>query len=213
MPPPNLTPLQRDIVRAFFERETRFYLTGGAALVMQLGHRTTEDVDLFTLENILDDGIHALEAAALAIGAMAERKDEHRHLRRVTVHRGEESVKVELVHEVVEQVTPRKPVINGIPRDPPEEIMANKLCALLGRAVARDLIDLRALEGLGLRVEDALPAAMRKDSGLSVEVLVWALREFPPIAADELPETVTYAELEAYRRDLIVRLARLAFPR
>lgn len=44
-----LSPLQRDLLEAFFRHESRFRLTGGAALAgYYLGHRETADLDLFT---------------------------------------------------------------------------------------------------------------------------------------------------------------------
>ena len=47
--PSKLTALQRDVLDAFFQRERGFFLTGGAALAgFHLGHRATDDLDLFT---------------------------------------------------------------------------------------------------------------------------------------------------------------------
>lgn len=44
-----LTRLQRELLEAFFARERRFFLTGGAALAgFHLHHRVTHDLDLFT---------------------------------------------------------------------------------------------------------------------------------------------------------------------
>ena len=49
--PSQLTELQELVLRAFFERERSFYLTGGAALAgYHLRHRETTDLDLFTLD-------------------------------------------------------------------------------------------------------------------------------------------------------------------
>lgn len=49
--PSKLTALRREILDAFFQRERGFFLTGGAALAgFHLGHRTTDDLDLFTLQ-------------------------------------------------------------------------------------------------------------------------------------------------------------------
>ena len=48
--PDRLTPLQRDLLDAFFAREQRLFLTGGAALAgYDFPHRTTDDLDLFAL--------------------------------------------------------------------------------------------------------------------------------------------------------------------
>lgn len=46
---PGLSRLQRDLLREFFARSRGFALTGGGALVgFHLGHRTSQDLDLFT---------------------------------------------------------------------------------------------------------------------------------------------------------------------
>jgi hypothetical protein len=45
---PRLTQLQRDLLEAFFARETQFALAGGTALGgFHLGHRQSQDLDLF----------------------------------------------------------------------------------------------------------------------------------------------------------------------
>ena len=56
-----LSPLQHDRLTAFFAREDRFFLSGGAALAgFYLRHRETHDLDLFTLNDVLDDGVALL---------------------------------------------------------------------------------------------------------------------------------------------------------
>ena len=48
--PGRLTALQRDLLDAFFAREQRLFLTGGAALAgYDFHHRTTDELDLFVL--------------------------------------------------------------------------------------------------------------------------------------------------------------------
>jgi hypothetical protein len=105
-----------------------------------------------------------------------------------------------------------KPVIGVIRIDPPDEIFANKLCALLGRAEIRDLVDVRALEQVGLSLEQALAAGARKDGGLTAAQLAFVLSQIEIGANTPLPATVTPAELEVYVRDLIDRLVTLAKP-
>ena len=47
-----LSPLQRDFLRAFATRPCGFFLSGGAVLVgWVLAHRSTDDLDLFTIED------------------------------------------------------------------------------------------------------------------------------------------------------------------
>jgi nucleotidyltransferase AbiEii toxin of type IV toxin-antitoxin system len=104
-----------------------------------------------------------------------------------------------------------KLVLHGIRVDPPEEIFANKLCALLSRAEVRDLVDARALERAGLSVEAAVRGAATKDTGLTPAQLAWVLSEIriPPDA--EIPGGVTASELAEFIRDLVTRLGKMAF--
>jgi hypothetical protein len=69
-----LSSLQRDFLRAFFERERGFFLTGGGALVgYYLHHRQTTDLDLFTTEReAFERGRFSLGGAAAALGATVE---------------------------------------------------------------------------------------------------------------------------------------------
>jgi len=119
---------------------------------------------------------------------------------------------VDLVRERAAQVLPDKPVIAGIRVDPAEEIMANKLCPLLAPAEVRDLVDLRALEGAGLSLRDALNAGARKDRGLTPAQLAWVLSEIRIGDDAQIPGGVAVSDLREYLRRLIDRLSRLALP-
>jgi hypothetical protein len=123
-----------------------------------------------------------------------------------------EAIVIDLIRERVAQIVTNKPVIGKIVVDPPEEILANKLCALLGRAEIRDLVDIRALELSGYPVESTLPAAASKDGGLTPGQLGWVLNQIT--LGDDLipPGGISVDELRKYLNDLIARLSRLAFP-
>ena len=213
MPTSRLDRLQRDLLDAFFRRETRFFLTGGAALAgFHLGHRTTQDLDLFAMEAVLDEGAAALAAAARELGAEIEGLRTAPDFRRSLVRRGSESVVVDLVHERVPQVRPVKLNVGAVRIDPLEEIFANKLCALLSRAEIRDLVDLRALEQVGCRLEEGLAAGAQKDGGLTPSQLAWVLSQVVVPTSEDLPGQVDAAELAAYLDDLVKRLVRLGHP-
>ena len=208
-----LTELQADLLEAFFRHEDRFYLTGGGALAgFHLGHRETHDLDLFALEPIMDDGVRALRQAAQDVGASWEDLRTAPEFRRVLLSRGDASVIVDLVIEHALQARPEKLTRGAVRVDPAEEILANKLCALLGRAEIRDLVDVRALEGLGLSLTEALAASERKDGGLTPAQLAWVLSQITIGEDADLPGEVTPAELRGYLDDLVERLARLAHP-
>jgi predicted nucleotidyltransferase component of viral defense system len=208
-----LSSLQNDFLREFFGRENRFYLTGGAALVgFYFGHRKTHDLDLFTLENEIENGFAIAKDVARALGASVEAIQTAPDFRRLLVNRGDEAVVVDLVREYVFQLETEKREINGIRVDSPEEILANKLCALLSRSEIRDLVDARELEKAGFNLENALSAARQKDTGLTAAQLAWVLSQLK--FGDDLipPGRVSAAELREYLDDLIARLKRLAFP-
>jgi predicted nucleotidyltransferase component of viral defense system len=63
-----LTPLQRAFLRAFFGDPVGryFFLTGGTALAaFHLHHRLSDDLDLFTLDNLaLDAAVRPIESVA-----------------------------------------------------------------------------------------------------------------------------------------------------
>jgi len=208
-----LSPLQQDFLRAFFQREDRFFLTGGAALAgFYLGHRQTHDLDLFTLEDVMSDGIAAVTGVAREMGATLEAIQTAPDFRRVLLKRGSEAIVIDLVREYVAQAVNDKPLVNGIRVDPPQEILANKLCALLSRSEIRDLVDVRALELAGYRMEDALAAAAAKDRGLTPAQLGWVLSQIE--LGDDLipPGGVSLEEMRLYLAELILRLTNKAYP-
>ncbi len=123
------------------------------------------------------------------------------------------TVTIDLAREYVMQVAPDKRLINGIRVDPPQEIMANKLCALLSRSEIRDLVDVRALELAGYQLESALSAAVTKDKGLTPAQLGWVLSQIELGDDVDLPGDVSIEELRGYLAGLIVRLTHRRFPR
>lgn len=208
-----LSRLQRELLAEFFALETRFFLSGGAALAgFHLGHRTTLDLDLFATADVLDDGERALREAARRIGGTVEAIRTAPEFRRRLVRRSDESVVVDLVLDRAEQGDEEKLRIGEIRVDPPREILANKLCTLLSRAETRDLVDVLALSRAGFAVEDALPLAMRKDGGLTPAQLAWVLSEIEIGDDASLPDGFTTGDLRGFVEDLKGRLTRASFP-
>lgn len=208
-----LNNLQNDFLEAFFKRENRFFLSGGAALVgFYFGHRTTHDLDLFTLENEIENGFRLVNEVAKELDASVESIQTSPDFRRLLVKRENEAIVVDLVREYVFQIEREKPIINGIRVDSPEEIFANKLCALLSRSEIRDLVDVRELENAGFSLENALQSAAKKDAGLTPAQLAWVLNQIK--FGDDLqpPTNISVSDLRNYLSDLIDRLKRLALP-
>jgi hypothetical protein len=205
--------LQRELLDAFFHHESRFHLTGGAALAgYYLGHRETADLDLFTRTASMDEGEAALVAAARDLGASIEKVQTAPDFRRRLVRRRAESVVVDLALDLAEEGPYPKRQFGVVRVDPPEEILANKLCTLLSRAELRDLVDVLALERAGFRVEDAVPLASRKDGGLTPGQLGWVLSQITVGDDAAIPGGFSPADLRSFLADVIRRLTRLSFP-
>lgn len=208
-----LSRLQRELLDAFFEREQRFFLTGGAALAgFYLGHRTTEDLDLFTTTALLDDGETSLVEAAKQVGGTIERVQTAPHFRRRLVRRGDEAVIVDLVFDSAPQLHSEKQRIGEVRLDSPDEIQVNKLCALLSRAELRDLVDALTLDRAGYSIEEAARHAAIKEGGFSPAQLAWVLSEVRIGDDASVPAGWSPRELRDGLEQLRARLARMAFP-
>lgn len=209
-----LTPLQRELLVAFFRREHRFFLTGGAALAgFYLGHRVTDDLDLFTHEReAFDLGSRTLSQVAEDLGAHITIRQDAPGFRRHVVSRGAEAVVVDLVWERVPSAYPEKAELAGIRIDPVEEILINKLTTVVSRAEERDLVDLLFLERAGLSVERGLSGALAKDGGCTPATLAWVLSQVTVPDGASLPGEVSPADLRTFIADLVKRLRRHAAP-
>lgn len=208
-----LTPLQQALLEQFFRLSEGFFLTGGAALAgFHLGHRQTHDLDLFTTGADLESGVRALRSAAAQLGAgCVEIRTGPDHRRLLVTGRGEALV-VDLVLDRVPQIHEEKLLLGVVRVDPADEIFANKLCTLLGRAEVRDLVDVYALEREGLSLEQGLAAGQRKDGGLTPAQLAWVLSQMVLPEQESIPGSVPREELDRYRRELVDRLLVLALP-
>jgi predicted nucleotidyltransferase component of viral defense system len=209
-----LNNLQIDFLREFFQHESSFFLTGGAALVgFYLGHRNTEDLDLFTLEHEIENGFVIIKDVANSLNATIESIQTSPDFRRFLVRRNQESVVIDLVRETVYQIERKKHEINGIRIDSPEEILANKLCTLLSRSEIRDLVDVCELEKIGFQIENVISFACLKDTGLTTAQLGWILSQIKFGDDAKIPGNVTVVELRKYLDNLVERLAKMSFPK
>ena len=206
-----LTNLQRRFLEAFAGQSDAFFLTGGAVLAgWILGHRRTDDLDLFTTDgDAMADSDRFVRAAAATIGAAVKPVQSHPDFRRYLVRDAAESMIVDVVLDRAPQLRP-KVDRGGVRTDSVEEIAANKICALVGRLEVRDLVDLYCLERAGFKVEDFLQDAMQKDGGVTPATIAWILSGLSVPA--ELPGGLSPEGLREFLRDLEARMRRLAVP-
>jgi hypothetical protein len=209
-----LSPLQSMVLEGFFDRESGFWLTGGAALAgFHLRHRETDDLDLFTDDpSAFERGHAVIQDVAGSLGLEVETVQAAPGFRRYALAASEQAVVVDLVLDRVRQLHPEKLELAGIRVDPADEILANTLTTLVGRTEERDLVDVLFLERSGLQIEDSLGAANDKDGGCTPATLAWLLSEITIPDGVALPADVPPLELRAWLDEVVARLRRAAFP-
>ena len=206
-----LSAIQVEFLDAFFDLTQDYFLTGGGALVGFYGlMRATDDLDLFTSDRLAFDAADGLvRAAAGSLGAQVQVARAYPSFRRYHLARQDEALMLDVVHETVAQACD-KAEAGKLRMDRPEEILANKLCALVGRAEVRDLWDTYHLLHRGLPFESALTMAQHKDSGVDAASLVFVLSQVNWDAAERLAlkgGLTQWTEVAAFFRDLCERLA------
>jgi len=166
----SLYPFQDDVLRLVKEAQTGFYLTGGTALSRgYLNHRFSDDLDLF----VNFDG-HFGEWSNRVVDTfwrLGDWKTEvilrEEYFVRAVLTRDELTLKVEMINDVSSRVGDVRDHLVLGRLDSAENILANKLTALIGREESRDLADVWGLcTKLGLSISDAITGAQSKSTGI-----------------------------------------------
>jgi hypothetical protein len=212
-----LTPLKRDFLRRFAERNQAFYLTGGSALgIFYLEHRLSYDLDFFTLDagavnwHLLENQIIALTAE---ISARCRTLTASPEFHRFELTRGADREILDFVIERAPQVDRQKEQFGNVRVDTLREIMVNKVCTLVGRCEVKDLVDLYFLHKRGLEVANHFAAAQTKEGGLEPAMISFLLSQVkvdrPP---DYLLQPLDLADFNRFIRNLQKSMADLALP-
>jgi hypothetical protein len=180
-----LSPLQEQVAEivSSLEEAHDFALAGGAALIARGDvQRQTRDLDFFGLTGeAVDRLLPAAERALQAAGLEVERIQVNPGFARLIVGRGEERTELDLAADA--RLFPVEPALPA-PMLAGEELAADKLLALFGRAEARDFVDLLALEPrYGL--ERLCRLAAEKDRGFAPAVFAEMLGRFGRLRRDE----------------------------
>ena len=211
-----LTAFQWEFLSCFFQVAPPFFLTGRTALsAFYLQHRYSEDLDLFTLDGAAFDRVSlyvADTAAKLHAEAVSLQTAPLFHRYRIT--REGDSVIVDLVKEVVPQVSQEKHSFDGIVVDTLADITANKVCTVISRIEIKDYIDLYFLGRAGYPLENYIALAQQKDAGVSQATLAFVLSEVRLLKVpDFMIAPVSLVELQEYFHSLARKLAVESFPR
>lgn len=210
-----LTPLQADLLGAFFRRPTPFFLTGGAALIAYYrAPRETRDLALFAAPDA-DIGAagDALIDAARDVGAEATILQQSGDFRRYSVARNEERTLVDLVVDRAPQAIAEKLSFGSVRVDPLAEIGANKLCALLDRIEPRDVFDLEWILNQGCELSSLVELANRKHVGADPASLAFALASYAIPKTAPIPRGSSHEHLREFLERAVRELTTLALPK
>ncbi|MCA9671813.1 MAG: nucleotidyl transferase AbiEii/AbiGii toxin family protein [Myxococcales bacterium] len=211
-----LTPLQLTLLRTI-EGLDAVHLTGGAALGhCYFGHRGSFDLDFFTPDaERIDEVAARLSALCRDEGFSLSEEQRYPGFVRFRVRSGDEDTIVDIAHDPVPQSVPieSKPLRDGIRVDALDDIIANKLGALLGRGETKDLVDLYFASRQGIDVLQYMPAAAERDGGLEPATLAFVLDSVSvDTSALLMVAVIDPSDLDRFRRELIERLQRMAWP-
>jgi hypothetical protein len=211
-----LTPLQQDFLVRFFAVPAgqRFWLTGGTALAaFYFHHRVSDDLYLFTLdETALTAIIHPLHDIAAEIGCVLTTTRLSDYFLQAVLTGEGSSLKLDLVRDVGPQFG-EKHVCNRIVVDSLDNIAANKVTAILGRADVKDFVDLYFILQTGYDLKSLLAQAKQKDLGLTEFYLGHMMRQVTRLDAMlELFEPLSLQTLQEFYLRLADELLREASP-
>jgi hypothetical protein len=165
-----LYPFQDQALQVIRQVDTGFYLTGGTAASRgYLNHRFSDDLDFF----VNDDDRFNLWAERI-IHALIQQQHwqcevllkEERFVR-LNITSAESGLKIEWVNDVPARAGTLRmhPVLGRL--DSPENILANKITALLDREEPKDLADIWGFcSQMGLSIQEAITHAESKAAGV-----------------------------------------------
>ena len=177
-----LNPLQKAFLQAFFATSVgqRFFLTGGSALAaFHLQHRFSDDLDIFTLDDqALEASVRPVETIALELNCELERTRVSQYFQQFFLKHPEQSVplKIDMVRDFGPQYGERF-IREGIIVDSLDNIAANKVLAIFGRADIKDFVDLYLILQAGYDLDQLFEKARDKDLGLTWFYFAGMLRQ------------------------------------
>ena len=210
-----LTPLQSKILDYLFSENFPFFLTGGTALsAYYLYHRYSDDLDLFTVEDgVIGKILPAMELLSKKLNIEIKPIQTEPMSRRLLFTADNENVVVDLIRDIDYQVNQNKPLFGKIRVDSFDDIVANKICAILGRQEAKDFVDLFFITKKGYDPDKYLALAKNKDAGISKATLAFLIKDFsldiiPPYMIDDLDLN----EMKEFYYKLSDKWAKESFP-
>ena len=173
-----------------------FYLGGGTAIALHLGHRKSVDLDWFTTERI-DDPLR-LVARIRDDGVIIEdaRTDKG------TVHGKVDEVRVSLIEYRYPLLVPAARLEgSGTPIAALDDLAAMKLSAIAQRGTRRDFVDVHALAQEFRPLKEMLDLYRRKFEVDDTTHVVYGLSYFDDADAEQMPTMLRDSDWEAVKAD------------
>lgn len=179
-----------------------FYLGGGTALALHLGHRTSVDLDWFRREPIPDPLVLARDLENAGVDLQVESVAEH------TLHAVADSVRLTFLEYDYPLLRPAVEWPEfGCRIAATEDLACMKLSAVASRGARRDFVDLYAILGAGLDLPSMLELYRRKYRVRDIGHLVMSLTYFDDAEAEAMPRTLTEVAWEDIREGLEERVS------
>jgi hypothetical protein len=182
--PEILTGRQADVLTevAPFATSEGFYLSGGTAVALHLGHRRSDDFDWFAP----DDFQPLLLASRLRsqVGEVQVLSQD-----RGTLHAAASAVKLSFLHYPYPLLQPPVPWPEyGFGMASPRDLACTKLAAVVSRGARKDFVDLYALGRSGLTLEEMVGAYRERYEVMDVGHVLFSLSYFAEAEPQDMPE-------------------------
>lgn len=197
--PEVLTASQRDVLEALgpFLRARDFYLVGGTAVAIHLGHRRSVDLDWFT-GDALPDPLRLAEALRREIGGL-----DVGSVAPGTLHAEASGVLLSFLEY-------RYPLLRdlvdwdeyGCRLAPLEDLACMKLSAVSSRGARKDFIDIHALGRAGWTLDRMLSLYREKYETRDIGHVLYSLVYFDDAEPEEMPEMLSDVGWEDVKRTL-----------
>lgn len=171
-----LYPLQNKVFPAF--EGSPFYLTGGTAISRgYYNHRYSDDLDYFVNDH--PDFPRISDRQIERVGAIfTDMKISLKGINFCRIFVAEEKLKIELINDVPSHIgTLVNHAVLGV-IDSKENILANKITAIVDRSLPKDIVDIYFLLKDGLSLRQSLLDAKSKAAGIFPLLIAKILAEF-----------------------------------